>query len=592
LRQIDPLKRAFATYARPYTRHLVLSVAVGLLALAAGVAAPQVTRTIIDRVDLLNRHPPGGPRPTGVGGGILGLAVLLFVLGTLQAILNFLRRFISARISLFMETDLRDDFYAHLQRLPIAVHDSWQSGQLLTRAMSDISAIRRFVGFGLPFLVVSIATFLGVLVMLLRLDLALGILTAVVLLPAGFIVNRFERRYRVIARSIQDQQGDLGTIIEEAAAGIRIIKSFGRAGAVKQRFGAGAKQLHASNMEGVQLRAFFWTVLDGLPNLNMMVILLVGGVAVIQQRISLGTLVAFFSYLAMLVFPLEVLGWIMAMGEEAVTAAQRVYEVLDIPIAIADRAGARELEHCRGGVRFRDVSFAYGDGQAVLRGFDLEIEPGETMALVGRTGCGKSTVAALLARLYDVSSGRIELDGNDIADLTLRSLRGQLGVAFEEPILFSASVRENLTLGYPDASAEEVVEALQVSQANFALELPYGLDTRVGEQGHTLSGGQRQRLALARAVVGHPRVLVLDDPLSAVDVHTEALIESSLVGVLQDVTALLVVHRPSTLALADRVALMDQGRVVAVGLHRDLMRTQPLYRDILSQHSEPQGVAV
>lgn len=592
MRQIDPLKRAFATYARPYTRHLVLSVAVGLLALAAGVAAPQVTRTIIDRVDLLNRHPPGGPRPTGVGGGILGLAVLLFVLGTLQAILNFLRRFISARISLFMETDLRDDFYAHLQRLPIAVHDSWQSGQLLTRAMSDISAIRRFVGFGLPFLVVSIATFLGVLVMLLRLDLALGILTAVVLLPAGFIVNRFERRYRVIARSIQDQQGDLGTIIEEAAAGIRIIKSFGRAGAVKQRFGAGAKQLHASNMEGVQLRAFFWTVLDGLPNLNMMVILLVGGVAVIQQRISLGTLVAFFSYLAMLVFPLEVLGWIMAMGEEAVTAAQRVYEVLDIPIAIADRAGARELEHCRGGVRFRDVSFAYGDGQAVLRGFDLEIEPGETMALVGRTGCGKSTVAALLARLYDVSSGRIELDGNDIADLTLRSLRGQLGVAFEEPILFSASVRENLTLGYPDASAEEVGEALQVSQANFVLELPYGLDTRVGEQGHTLSGGQRQRLALARAVVGHPRVLVLDDPLSAVDVHTEALIESSLVGVLQDVTALLVVHRPSTLALADRVALMDQGRVVAVGLHRDLMRTQPLYRDILSQHSEPQGVAV
>jgi len=458
--------------------------------------------------------------------------------------------------------------------------------------MSDISAIRRFVGFGLPFLVVSIATFLGVLVMLLRLDLALGILTAVVLLPAGFIVNRFERRYRVIARSIQDQQGDLGTIIEEAAAGIRIIKSFGRAGAVKQRFGAGAKQLHASNMEGVQLRAFFWTVLDGLPNLNMMVILLVGGVAVIQQRISLGTLVAFFSYLAMLVFPLEVLGWIMAMGEEAVTAAQRVYEVLDIPIAIADRAGARELEHCRGGVRFRDVSFAYGDGQAVLRGFDLEIEPGETMALVGRTGCGKSTVAALLARLYDVSSGRIELDGNDIADLTLRSLRGQLGVAFEEPILFSASVRENLTLGYPDASAEEVGEALQVSQANFVLELPYGLDTRVGEQGHTLSGGQRQRLALARAVVRHPRVLVLDDPLSAVDVHTEALIESSLVGVLQDVTALLVVHRPSTLALADRVALMDQGRVVAVGLHRDLMRTQPLYRDILSQHSEPQGVAV
>ena len=588
MQQIDPLKRAFTTYARPYTRHLVLSVAVGLLALAAGVAAPQVTRTIIDRVDLVNRHTGG----TQDRAGIVGLAVLLFVLGTLQALLNFLRRFISARISLFMETDLRDDFYAHLQRLPIAVHDSWESGQLLTRAMSDISTIRRFVGFGLPFLVVSLATFVGVLVTLLRLDLALGILTAMVLLPAGFIVNRFERRYRVIARSIQDQQGDLGTIIEEAAAGIRIIKSFGRAGVVQQRFGAGAAQLHASNMEGVRLRAFFWTVLDGLPNLNMLVILLVGGVAVIQNRVSLGTLVAFFSYLAMLVFPLEVLGWIMAMGEEAVTAAQRLYEVLDVPIAIADRAGARELEHCHGGVRFRDVNFSYGDNPPVLSGFDLEIEPGETMALVGRTGCGKSTVAALLARLYDVSSGRIELDGIDIADLTLRSLRGQLGVAFEEPILFSASVRENLTLGHPDASEEEVAEALRVSEANFALGLPYGLETRVGEQGHTLSGGQRQRLALARAVVGRPRVLVLDDPLSSVDVHTEALIESSLAGVLQGITALLVVHRPSTLALADRVALMDQGRVVAVGLHRDLMRTQPLYRDILSQHSEAQQVAV
>ena len=587
MHQVDPLRRAFATYARPYTRHLLVSVLFGLGALVAGVAAPQVTKTIVDRVDALV-HQGGNPGSAG----LLGLSALLLVLGVVQAVLNFLRRFISARISLFMETDLRDDFYAHLQRLPIAVHDSWQSGQLLTRAMSDISAIRRFVGFGLPFLVVSVATFFGVLVMLLRLDVALGALTAIVLLPAAFIANRFERRYRLIARSIQDQQGDLGTLIEESAAGIRIIKSFGRAGLVKRRFGSGAEQLHVSSMEGVRLRAFFWTVLDGLPNINMVVVLLVGGMAVIQQRLSLGTLIAFFTYLAMLVFPLEVLGWIMAMGEEAITAAQRVYEVLDIPVAIADRPGAHEMQHCTGRVRFRDVHFSYGDGQPVLDGFDLEINPGETMALVGRTGCGKSTVAALLARLYEVSDGAVELDGIDISDLTLRSLRAQLGVAFEEPILFSASVRENLTLGYPEATDDEVRAALNVSQATFALDLPYGLDTRVGEQGHTLSGGQRQRLALARAVVGRPRVMVLDDPLSAVDVHTEALIEASLAGVLEGATALLVVHRPSTLALADRVALMDQGRVVAVGEHRELMRTQPLYRDILSQHAEREEVAV
>jgi ATP-binding cassette subfamily B protein len=588
MNQMDPLRRAVATYARPYTRHLVLSVFFGLFALGAGVAAPQVTRTIIDRVVQLSHQPV----PLQQRSGLIGLAALLLALGAVQSITNFLRRFVSARISMFMETDLRDDFYAHLLRLPIAVHDSWQSGQLLTRAMGDISAIRRFVGFGLPFLVVSVATFFGVLVMLLRLDLSLGALTAGVLLPAGLIVNRFERRYRVIARSIQDQQGDLGTLIEEAATGIRIIKSFGRAGLIRQRFGTGADRLHTSNMEGVRLRAYFWTVLDGLPNVSMVVVLLVGGIAVIQQRLSLGTLVAFFTYLAMLVFPLEVLGWIMAMGEEAVTAAQRVYEVLDLPVSISDRPGAAELARCEGRVTFRDVTFGYEPGRPVLRGFDLQIRAGETMALVGRTGSGKSTVAALLARLYEPTEGTIELDGMDIGSLTLQSLRGYLGVAFEEPILFSASVRENLTLGRPDASDAEVQDALRVSLATFVNDLPFGLDTRVGEQGHTLSGGQRQRLALARAVVGHPRVMVLDDPLSAVDVHTEALIESSLAGVLEGVTALLVVHRPSTLALADRVALLDEGRVVAVGTHRELMHSQRLYRDILSQHADAREVAV
>jgi ATP-binding cassette subfamily B protein len=323
----------------------------------------------------------------------------------------------------------------------------------------------------------------------------------------------------------------------------------------------------------------------------MTAVLLGGVIAVGNGALTLGGLVAFVSYLLTLTWPLEALGWILAMAEEAETAAGRLWEVVDTEPEIDDRPDAIELGRAVGEVRFEGVAFQYPDSDRTpLRGLDLTISPGETVALVGATGSGKTTLATLLTRLYDPTAGRVTLDGHDLRDLSVRSLRSQIGFAFEEPSLFSASVRENLLMGKPDASDDELAEALEIAQAQFAFALPWGLDTRIGEQGLSLSGGQRQRLALARAIVGRPRILVLDDPLSALDVHTEAKVETALRPILAECTALVVVHRPSTVALADRAALLEDGRVVATGPHHDLLASEPRYRAILGQVAgEPEG---
>jgi len=308
---------------------------------------------------------------------------------------------------------------------------------------------------------------------------------------------------------------------------------------------------------------------------------------VTQHQLTIGGLVAFMTYLFMLIWPLDALGWILAMGEEATTASIRLSEVMDSRPEVVDRPRARAVSRTQGRIGLEGVSFRYpGGGGWVLRDLDLALEPGETMALVGATGSGKTTVATLVPRLYDVTEGRVTLDGVDVRDIQLRSLRAHIGMAFEDPILFSASVHENLVMGRPIKSDDDLRQALQIARADFVWDLPWGLETRVGEQGYSLSGGQRQRLALARAVLGSPRVLVLDDPLSAVDVHTEREIEEALAAVLEGVTALLVVHRPSTLALADRVALLDSGRIAAVGTHSELLRSSGRYRSLLAERAE------
>jgi ATP-binding cassette subfamily B protein len=568
--------RRYLPYLRPYTGLVIVFGLAQLGSLAASASIPKVIQYIID-----------GPVTHNQLDRLVQMAGLLVFIGLLEFVFIYLRRNYSGIASLRMETDLRNDFYAHLQGLQVAFHDNWQSGQLLSRAISDIATVRRFVSFGLIWFLQTIVTFAVVFVLMFQLDWRLAVVVVICMLPIAYLSNKFHDKYKLIARRLQDQQGDLTTVIEEMATGVRIIKAFGRMPLMQDRFEDQARLLRTTSLQGIGTRALLWTQLNFLPNLSLVAVLLIGGFNVVQGSLTIGGLVAFMSYVFMLTWPMDAIGWVLSMSEECQTASERLNEVIDSRPEIADHHGARSLDECRGHIELRGVGFKYPKSDEwILRDLNLTIEPGETVGIVGRTGSGKTTLAYLLPRLYDVDEGSVLLDGVDVRELTLRSLRSHIGVAFEDPILFSASVHENLVMGRPIVSDEELKRAIDVARAGFIWDLPWGLETRVGEQGYTLSGGQRQRLALARAVLGGPPVLVLDDPLSSVDVHTEAVIEESLARVLRGVTGLLVVHRPSTLALADRVALLDGGTIVATGTHTDLMKTNDLYRALLSQEYE------
>ncbi|MEU4409673.1 ABC transporter ATP-binding protein [Streptosporangium sp. NPDC023963] len=558
------------SYLRPYVVSLAAIWVVSFAAVAIGIAVPLIGREIID-----------GPVARGDTGAVPPLALLALALGVVEALLVFLRRWLLADAVLGLETSIRDDLYAHLQRLPMGFHASWQSGQLLSRATTDLSTIRRFLGFGLLFLVLTTVQIATVTGLLLHMYWPLGLLVVASAVPIMVTTLRFERTYITISRRVQDEQGDLATVVEESAAGIRTIKAFGRGRYVSEIFEEGALKVYRTSMEKVRLSARFFTFLEVIPNITLALVLLLGALAVGSGTLTLGTLVAFATLMLQLVWPVSALGFILTMGQEAMTAADRVMEVLDTEPEIVGGTGA--IERPRGHLRFEGACFAFpGAAEPVLHDVWLEVRPGETVAVVGATGSGKTTLTSLVPRLYDVGAGRVTIDGVDVRDLPLPALRSMVATAFEEPTLFSMSVRENLTLGRHDAREEEIAEALRIAQAGFVHALPWGLETRIGEQGMSLSGGQRQRLALARAVLSRPRILVLDDTLSALDVETEALVEEALRHVLREATGIVVAHRASTVLLADRVALLLDGTIAHVGEHHELMASVPEYRALLS----------
>ena len=586
-RGATPLASLWRTrvYLRPYRWQLVIMLACAIVAVGAEIAIPLLTKSMID-----------GAISQGERSLLLPIGAAAVGLGAGQALLNFLRRWMQANAVTGMERSMRADIYAHLQRLPPAFHDEWQSGQLLSRATTDLSAIRRFAGFGTIFLVTNVVTFIAVVLLLIRLNWWLGLLTATVFLPVVAASTRFQQTYRVLSRRAQDQQGDLATYVEEAATGIRVLKALGRGDQAAGQHRGQALEVFGTELQKARLRSTFWAGLDLIPNALIGLLLLLGAIAVSRHELTLGGLVAFITLTLALVWPIESMGYILAGGQEAATAAQRIFEILDTTPAISSPAGPRAGTTGRPAGRrarparlvFDHVRFSYpGAEQALLRDVTLTVEPGQTMVLAGATGSGKTTLLQLVPRLADVTSGAVLLDGTDVRRLPLPVLRSRVGCAFEDPTLFSASVRENVSYGAPDADDAAIEAALAMAQAGFVHDLPWGLDTRIGEQGMALSGGQRQRVALARAILARPSLLILDDPLSALDVHTEAKVTKALSGLLAETTALVVAHRPSTVMLADKVALLRDGMIAAIGTHAHLLATQPRYRELMSGLDEP-----
>ncbi|WP_460520768.1 ABC transporter ATP-binding protein [Humibacter antri] len=542
-----------------------------------------------------------GPMKDGDPSEVVPSAVLVLVLGAAEAVLISLRRWFVLTPGTKVEADLRNAFYAKLQDLPVSFHDGWPSGQLLSRAVSDLNLIRRWLSFGFVLLFVNILTIVIGFVVLITWNWLLAVIFMVCSIPLWIYGYVFESRYSVIARRSQDQAGDLATAVEESVHGIRVLKAFGRGRHALRNFEKQAEDLRGTEIAKAKAIAGIWLWLLLVPDVAFAVCLVVGVWQVSTNSLTAGQLLAFFATATVLRFPIESIGFLLSMTFDTRTAADRFFDVMNTPNDIDDPQAPRAVTNPQGRLAFHDAHFRYADTPTgypdLLDGIDLELEPGETMALVGLTGSGKSTLTALTTRLYDVTGGSITLDGVDIRALTRNELRTHIAMAFEDATLFSASVRDNVLLGRADLAGEDadphyaetqrradavLTEALEVAQAGFAYDLPDGVDTKVGEEGLSLSGGQRQRLALARAVAANPEVLVLDDPLSALDVDTEALVEAALRRVLASTTALIVAHRPSTVMLADRVALLEGGRITAVGTHHDLLTTNEHYRFVIS----------
>ena len=562
-------------FFKPALPRIYLGMVAALLGSMVALAIPQVLRALID-----------GPLKDGDSSQIWVPVGIVLVLGALEAAMILLRRWFVLKPGTFVEAGMRNALYNKLQDLPVNFHDRWPSGQLLSRAMSDLNLIRRWLAFGTVLLIVNLITIVIGVAVLVSINWILGALFIVCSIPLWVYGFVFENKYSAVARRSQDQSGDLATTVEESVHGIRVLKAFGRGSHALKNFASQAEDLRGTEIEKAKAIAGIWLWLLLVPDVTFALGLLGGVWLASSGELTTGELVAFFATATVLRFPVESIGFLLSMTFDTRTATDRFFEVMDEENTITDPEIPKTIAEPQGRLVFENVHFRYQDSpdriRDVLDGIDLTLEPGETMALVGLTGSGKSTLTALTTRLYDVTGGAVRLDGVDIRDLTRRDLRQHIAMAFEDATLFSASVRDNVLLGKPDASEADLAEALDIAQAGFVRDLPEGLDTMIGEEGLSLSGGQRQRLALARAVAAKPAVLVLDDPLSALDVDTEARVEAALRRVLASTTALVVAHRPSTVMLADRVALLQDGRITAVGRHSDLLHSNEHYAFVIS----------
>ena len=507
----------------------------------------------------------------------------IFVVGVASAVLTGTRRYLAFREARLAEKTLRDRLFAHVQRLHFAFHDEVQAGQLMSRGNIDLQHLQNFIVM-IPLTIANFMTVLGVTVILLLIDPLLAVLSLAALPFINVVAKVFGSRLFPSVMGIQRESAELASVVEESVAGVRVVKGFGAEDVVRRRLRRTADDVYRESMNASEIRAVFLPALELLPNIGLITVLGVGGHRVINGDISIGSFVLFNFFIVLLIWPLRMLGMIIANGQRASAAAQRVAEVLSTDPVVVDPPDPRHLPEGRGEVRFEHVEFAYGDGTVpVLHDFDLVVEAGTSVALVGATGCGKSTVGRLIPRFYDVDGGRVLLDGVDVRDVRVTELRRAIGIVFEDTFLFSDSIAANIAFADPEASMDDIRRAARLAgAAEFIEELEHGYDSVIGERGYSLSGGQRQRIAIARAILADPRVLILDDATSSVDPTKEHEIRDALAEVMAGRTTIVIAHRAATIALADRVVLVDDGRVIATGTHDELITTDDRYRQVLA----------
>jgi ATP-binding cassette subfamily B protein len=569
-------RRLLLAQLRTQRRPLILGIFLGLFWTAAKVAVPLLLSAAID-------HSIDG------SGSVLSWALVIAGLGLVAALASASRRYLAFREARWAETDLRNRLFAHVQRLHFGYHDRAQTGQLMSRAVTDLQQVQAFVVM-IPITLTNFSVVVAAAAVMVSIDLRLAVLAMGSIPLVVVFARRFQTRLHPAMVHIQQESAELASVVEETVSGVRIVKGFGAEPVQARRLRQEADDVYDAGMEAARIRARWFPALELLPNIGLVVILGYGGHQVLGGHLTIGQLVAFNVYLALLVWPLRMLGMVVAGAERAVTSAERVHEILAIPPAIVDPVEVRHLPSPAGAVgevRFEGVTFAYGNGRPVLDGLDLVLEAGTSVALVGATGSGKTTLARLIPRFYDPAGGRVLVDGVDVRELGLHELRRSVATVFEETFLFSDSIAGNIGFGDPGADRAAVERAATLAGAHdFIAALPEGYDTEIGERGFSLSGGQRQRIAIARAVLTEPRVLILDDATSAVDPSKEHEIREGLDDVLAGRTTIVIAHRPATIALADSVVLIDDGRVVATGTHRALLRTNDRYRQVLTAAAE------